>query len=101
MTVDELALLNSTSGTTGLPKCVAHDERRWLKYHEYAVDSGALTTDDVRDSREAPGVASRRPSLREQVHLVISDARMGPAWQAPIGGPIPPSKAIAVSAGHG
>ena len=45
--VDELSLLNSTSGTTGLPKCVAHDERRWLKYHEYAVDSGALTTDDV------------------------------------------------------
>jgi acyl-CoA synthetase len=47
LAVDELALLNSTSGTTGLPKCVAHDERRWLKYHEYAVDSGALTTDDV------------------------------------------------------
>jgi acyl-CoA synthetase len=45
--VDEVALLNSTSGTTGLPKCVAHDERRWLKYHEYAVDAGALTTDDV------------------------------------------------------
>jgi acyl-CoA synthetase len=47
LAVDELALLNSTSGTTGLPKCVAHDERRWLKYHEYSVDSGALTTDDV------------------------------------------------------
>jgi acyl-CoA synthetase len=45
--IHELALLNSTSGTTGLPKCVAHDERRWLKYHEYAVDAGALTTDEV------------------------------------------------------
>ena len=45
--IDDLALLNSTSGTTGLPKCVAHDERRWLKYHEYAVDAGALTTDEV------------------------------------------------------
>jgi acyl-CoA synthetase len=45
--IDELALLNSTSGTTGLPKCVAHDERRWLKYHEYAVDAGALTTHEV------------------------------------------------------
>lgn len=45
--IEELALLNSTSGTTGLPKCVAHDERRWLKYHEYAVDAGALTTDEV------------------------------------------------------
>jgi acyl-CoA synthetase len=45
--IDELSMLNSTSGTTGLPKCVAHDERRWLKYHEYAVDAGALTTDEV------------------------------------------------------
>ncbi|WP_433045906.1 class I adenylate-forming enzyme family protein [Dactylosporangium sp. CS-033363] len=42
-----LALLNSTSGTTGLPKCVAHDERRWIKYHEYAVDAGELTTGEV------------------------------------------------------
>jgi acyl-CoA synthetase len=42
-----LALLNSTSGTTGLPKCVAHDERRWIRYHDYAVDAGELTTDDV------------------------------------------------------
>jgi acyl-CoA synthetase len=45
--VTELAILNSTSGTTGLPKCVAHDERRWIKYHEYAVDAGSLTTDEV------------------------------------------------------
>jgi acyl-CoA synthetase len=45
--VDGLGLLNSTSGTTGLPKCVAHDERRWLKYHEYAVDAGGLRTDEV------------------------------------------------------
>ena len=44
---DTLALLNSTSGTTGLPKCVAHDERRWIKYHDFAVDAGELTTDDV------------------------------------------------------
>ncbi|MDT4906207.1 MAG: acyl-CoA synthetase [Pseudonocardiales bacterium] len=44
---DALAFLNSTSGTTGLPKCVAHDERRWLRYHDYAVDAGALTTDEV------------------------------------------------------
>ena len=45
--VDQFSMLNSTSGTTGLPKCVAHDERRWLKYHEYSVDSGALTTNDI------------------------------------------------------
>lgn len=45
--IEQISLLNSTSGTTGLPKCVVHDERRWLKYHEYSVDSGALTTDDI------------------------------------------------------
>jgi acyl-CoA synthetase len=45
--VDEICLLNSTSGTTGLPKLVVHDERRWLKYHEYSVDAGALTTGEV------------------------------------------------------
>lgn len=44
---DDICLVNSTSGTTGLPKCVVHDERRWLKYHEYSVDAGALTTDEV------------------------------------------------------
>ena len=44
---EALAIINSTSGTTGLPKCVAHDERRWLKYHEYAVDCGRLTSDEV------------------------------------------------------
>lgn len=45
--VDDICLLNSTSGTTGLPKIVVHDERRWLKYHEYSVDAGALTTDEI------------------------------------------------------
>jgi acyl-CoA synthetase len=42
-----LCLINSTSGTTGRPKCVAHTERRWIKYHEYAADAGALGPDDV------------------------------------------------------
>jgi len=45
--VDELWLLNSTSGTTGLPKCVMHDQRRWFAFHELAVEAGALTDDDV------------------------------------------------------
>ncbi|MCJ7673272.1 MAG: long-chain fatty acid--CoA ligase, partial [Acidimicrobiia bacterium] len=45
--VDELWLLNSTSGTTGLPKCVMHDQARWLAFHELAVDAGALSADDV------------------------------------------------------
>jgi acyl-CoA synthetase len=43
----ELALVNSTSGTTGLPKCVAHDEMRWHKFHEYAVEAARLRPDDV------------------------------------------------------
>lgn len=38
----ELVLINSTSGTTGLPKCVAHDELRWHKFNDYAVDAADL-----------------------------------------------------------
>lgn len=41
-----LSLINSTSGTTGLPKCVAHTERRWIKYHDYAADAAELTPQD-------------------------------------------------------
>ena len=43
----DLWLLNSTSGTTGLPKCVMHDQRRWFAFHELAVAAAALTPDDV------------------------------------------------------
>jgi acyl-CoA synthetase len=45
--VDDLWLLNSTSGTTGLPKCVMHDQRRWLAFHELAVEAGGLSDQDV------------------------------------------------------
>ena len=45
--VDDLWLLNSTSGTTGLPKCVMHHQRRWFAFHELAVEAGALSGDDV------------------------------------------------------
>ncbi|MHA7837965.1 MAG: class I adenylate-forming enzyme family protein, partial [bacterium] len=45
--VDDVFLLNSTSGTTGLPKIVIHDQRRWLAFHRFAVDVGRLTSDDV------------------------------------------------------
>jgi acyl-CoA synthetase len=44
---DDLFLLNSTSGTTGLPKCVMHHQRRWFYFHHLAVQAGALSGDDV------------------------------------------------------
>jgi len=43
----EVFLLNSTSGTTGMPKCVAHDQLRWLAFHELAMRHAALCEDDV------------------------------------------------------
>ncbi|WP_432993669.1 class I adenylate-forming enzyme family protein [Dactylosporangium sp. CA-233914] len=43
----DIHLLNSTSGTTGMPKCVVHNQNRWFYYHELAVDCGDLRTDDV------------------------------------------------------
>jgi len=45
--LDELWLLNSTSGTTGLPKCVMHHQRRWFAFHDLAVEAAALTSEDV------------------------------------------------------
>lgn len=45
--VGDLWLLNSTSGTTGLPKCVMHDQQRWFAFHELAVAAAALSSDDV------------------------------------------------------
>ena len=44
---DDLFMINSTSGTTGLPKCVLHTENRWFYFHQLAVEAGALTSDDV------------------------------------------------------
>ncbi len=39
---DDLWLVNSTSGTTGLPKCVMHYQNRWHYFHRVAVDVGEL-----------------------------------------------------------
>ena len=47
MTSDELFLLNSTSGTTGMPKCVTHDQARWQAFHALAVEAGRLSQDDI------------------------------------------------------
>jgi acyl-CoA synthetase len=43
----DVFFLNSTSGTTGLPKCVMHTQNRWAYFHQVAVDAGELTADDV------------------------------------------------------
>ncbi len=44
---DDVFLINSTSGTTGLPKCVVHTQNRWHYFHQKAVANGELTGDDV------------------------------------------------------
>jgi acyl-CoA synthetase len=44
---DDLWLLNSTSGTTGRPKCVVHDQRRWFAFHDLAVAAAELSERDV------------------------------------------------------
>lgn len=44
---DEVFLINSTSGTTGLPKCVVHTQNRWHYFHQKAVANGLLTSDEV------------------------------------------------------
>jgi acyl-CoA synthetase len=44
---DALFVLNATSGTTGMPKCVTHDQRRWFYFHELAVEAGELRGSDV------------------------------------------------------
>jgi acyl-CoA synthetase len=44
---DDLFMINSTSGTTGLPKCVLHTENRWFYFHQLAAEAGGLSGDDV------------------------------------------------------
>jgi len=44
---DDLWLVNSTSGTTGLPKCVMHAQNRWMYFHQLAVEAGGLTAGDT------------------------------------------------------
>lgn len=44
---NDLYLVNSTSGTTGLPKCVMHTENRWFYFHQLAAAAGDLHSEDV------------------------------------------------------
>ncbi len=44
---DDLWLLNSTSGTTGLPKVVMHTQARWFAFHGFADRDSHFTADDV------------------------------------------------------
>lgn len=44
---DDVYLINSTSGTTGLPKCVLHTQNRWVYFHHMAVEVGELGPDEV------------------------------------------------------
>lgn len=44
---DDLSFINSTSGTTGLPKCVLHFQNRWLYFHQVASRHGGIGPDDT------------------------------------------------------
>lgn len=44
---DDLFIINSTSGTTGMPKCVMHNQNRWFFFHQLAVAAGEMTSEDV------------------------------------------------------
>lgn len=43
----ELWLINSTSGTTGLPKLVMQTQNRWFYFHQKAVEAASLGDDEV------------------------------------------------------
>lgn len=44
---NDLSMLNSTSGTTGLPKCVTQFDNRWMAFSRLAIESGKLGEEEV------------------------------------------------------
>jgi acyl-CoA synthetase len=44
---DDLFMINSTSGTTGMPKCVMHTQNRWVYFHHLAAAAGRFGPDEV------------------------------------------------------
>lgn len=44
---NDLCMLNSTSGTTGLPKCVTQFDNRWMAFSRLAIEAGELGPDEV------------------------------------------------------
>jgi acyl-CoA synthetase len=44
---NELFMINSTSGTTGLPKCVMHTQNRWVYFHKLAAAAGRFGDDEI------------------------------------------------------
>lgn len=44
---DALFLINSTSGTTGMPKCVMHTQNRWFYFHQLAAGAGRFGNDEI------------------------------------------------------
>ena len=44
---NDMSIVNSTSGTTGMPKCVMHNQNRWWYFHQLAQAAAELTSEDV------------------------------------------------------
>ncbi|MFK7897675.1 MAG: class I adenylate-forming enzyme family protein [Myxococcota bacterium] len=47
LAAEAVSLFNTTSGTTGLPKIVVHNQLRWFHFHRLAQDVGHLNAEDV------------------------------------------------------
>lgn len=47
LSIGEIFLINSTSGTTGMPKCVVHNQNRWIYYFHEVLKTAPLDGDDV------------------------------------------------------